>query len=173
MTAPQAREALTDERAKFEKWALSEAGGWWPDALTRAGEDYKAGAVTKQWVGWQARAALDERPRAEPVAWLESPHGQIRANPLWKLREAPQTLQWSIPLYPPSSPVQQPSEPQPKQSDEARDAARYQWLRATFNGEIGDGAAANHAWNILELGYLNANKPADLDAAIDAAMEAK
>ncbi len=44
-------------------------------------------------------AALAEPPAArEPVAWMESPHGAIRANPLYRIT-APQSLAWSIPLY--------------------------------------------------------------------------
>jgi hypothetical protein len=55
------------ERAAFEAWALSDAGGWWPDAITRIGDAYKAGAVTKQWAGWQARAALDKSAAMAPT----------------------------------------------------------------------------------------------------------
>ena len=45
---------------------------------------------------------------AEPVAWIEGPHGAIRANPLHKW-SGPTTLAWSIPLYPhPSAPSAQP-----------------------------------------------------------------
>jgi len=36
--------------------------------------------------------------KPEPVAWMESPHGAIRANPLYRIT-APQSLAWSIPLY--------------------------------------------------------------------------
>jgi hypothetical protein len=36
---------------------------------------------------------------SEPVAWLESPHGQIRANPLHHQIRSPQSPTWSIPLY--------------------------------------------------------------------------
>lgn len=43
------------------------------------------------------RAALAE-PEAEPVAWMESPYGEIRRNPLYKIA-APQSVEWSIPLY--------------------------------------------------------------------------
>jgi hypothetical protein len=43
----------------------------------------------------QQRAA----PSAEPVAWIESPHGAIRANPLYRLAPPPQSLAWRIPLY--------------------------------------------------------------------------
>ncbi len=34
-----------------------------------------------------------------PVAWMESPYGVIRANPLYRVI-APVTEAWSIPLYP-------------------------------------------------------------------------
>jgi hypothetical protein len=36
--------------------------------------------------------------KREPVAWIESPHGEIKANPLYKIN-APQSLEWKIPLY--------------------------------------------------------------------------
>ena len=39
-----------------------------------------------------------EQPEQEPVAWIESPHGTIRANPLYRIN-APQSVAWSIPLY--------------------------------------------------------------------------
>lgn len=42
------------------------------------------------------RAAIEQA--AEPVAWVESPHGAIRANPLHKI-PVPQSVTWSIPLY--------------------------------------------------------------------------
>jgi hypothetical protein len=38
------------------------------------------------------------KPKPYPVAWMESPHGAIRANPLYRIT-APQSLAWSIPLY--------------------------------------------------------------------------
>lgn len=59
------------------------------------------------WIAWQAateRARLV--PQAEPVAWIEGPHGAIRANPLHQFK-GPQSVAWSIPLYanPPSIPA--------------------------------------------------------------------
>ena len=47
------------------------------------------------------------RQKAKPVAWVESPHGAIRANPLYKI-PVPQSATWSIPLYahPPTTPRQ-------------------------------------------------------------------
>lgn len=35
---------------------------------------------------------------AEPVAWLEGPYGEFRANPGYRIA-APQSVAWSIPLY--------------------------------------------------------------------------
>ena len=34
-----------------------------------------------------------------PVAWMESPHGAIRANPEYRFIPGPKTLSWSLPLY--------------------------------------------------------------------------
>ena len=45
----------------------------------------------------ESRSAALEQPE-EPVAWVESPHGAIRANPLYRIT-APQSLAWSIPLF--------------------------------------------------------------------------
>lgn len=53
------------------------------------------------------------------------------------------------------------------------DAERYAWIRETFNSEIGDSAAANRAWDVIELGAINANTPTELDGAIDAALRAQ
>lgn len=39
----------------------------------------------------------------EPVAWIEAPHGKIKMNPFYKMT-APQSLSWSIPLYPHPAP---------------------------------------------------------------------
>lgn len=36
---------------------------------------------------------------AEPVGWLESPHGAFRANPLYKIDFPSQLLEWRVPLY--------------------------------------------------------------------------
>jgi hypothetical protein len=44
------------------------------------------------------RAAL-AAPRPEPVAWMESPHGVIRANPDYRSNFPSQLLHWQIPLY--------------------------------------------------------------------------
>jgi hypothetical protein len=40
----------------------------------------------------------EQKPEPYPVAWMESPHGAIRANPLYQIT-VPQSLVWSIPLY--------------------------------------------------------------------------
>jgi len=62
--------------------------------------------------GWKAIIPGDgclvcARQKAKPVAWVESPHGAIRANPLYKI-PVPQSATWSIPLYahPPTTPRQ-------------------------------------------------------------------
>lgn len=39
-----------------------------------------------------------EVKRAEPVGWLESPHGAFKANPAFKL-DAPKSISWSFPVY--------------------------------------------------------------------------
>lgn len=44
------------------------------------------------------------QPAQEPVAWMESPHGAIRANPLYRWT-APQSVAWSIPLYAGAAPA--------------------------------------------------------------------
>jgi hypothetical protein len=43
--------------------------------------------------------------KPEPVAWMESPHGGIRANPLYKITFPSQLLSWSIPLYMKQTPL--------------------------------------------------------------------
>ena len=120
------------------------------------------------------RAALDE-PRPEPVAWMESPHGVIRANPDYRFNFPSQLLHWQIPLY---------------MADDAealrRDAERYRrllkWLIVT--GLLSrercriDSPASYRDWWILQkpkvidgsslIGYGETE-----DAAIDAAMEDK
>jgi hypothetical protein len=35
----------------------------------------------------------------EPVGWMESPHGAIRANLEYRFIPGPKTLSWSLPLY--------------------------------------------------------------------------
>jgi hypothetical protein len=44
-------------------------------------------------------AAVLAEPEPEPVAWMEAPHGAIRANPLCRMTLPPSLLAWSIPLY--------------------------------------------------------------------------
>ena len=60
---------------------------------------------------WDTRAGIDTASRAfealraalaqqdEPVAWMEPPHGAIRANPNYKFTFPSQLLHWRIPLY--------------------------------------------------------------------------
>ena len=42
---------------------------------------------------------MSTEPNQEPVAWMESPHGAIRANPAYRFSPGPHTLSWSLPLY--------------------------------------------------------------------------
>lgn len=42
--------------------------------------------------------AIEAAEKAEPVAWLEGPYGEFRANPGYRIA-APQSVAWSIPLY--------------------------------------------------------------------------
>jgi len=72
-----------NERAAFEKWAVSDDGGWLESALTRspAGDefDYIDGDVQAEWSAWSARALLDSKLRAPAdqaasVAWTITKH---------------------------------------------------------------------------------------------------
>ena len=54
------------------------------------------------------RTAAAERAAAQPVAWMKSPHGAIHANSAYRWT-APQSVTWSIPLYPaPPAPASEP-----------------------------------------------------------------
>ncbi len=44
-------------------------------------------------------AAVLAEPEPYPVAWMEAPHGAIRANPLYRIYLPSSLLAWSIPLY--------------------------------------------------------------------------
>jgi hypothetical protein len=44
-------------------------------------------------------AAVLAEPEPKPVAWMEAPHGAIRANPLYRMIFPSELLAWSIPLY--------------------------------------------------------------------------
>jgi len=61
---------------------------------------------------WQviARAVLAEHDaQQEPVAWIESPYGAIRANPKYRWEKGPTTVTYSVPLYAhPAAPQQKP-----------------------------------------------------------------
>ena len=70
--------------------ALEALEGWKDDAPSQWSTNDEKRITT-------LRAAL-EQPEQEPVAWIESPHGAIRRNTLYRIT-APQSLAWSIPLY--------------------------------------------------------------------------
>lgn len=40
----------------------------------------------------------EQAERQEPVAWIEGPHGALRANPDYRF-QGPQAVAWSFPLY--------------------------------------------------------------------------
>ena len=54
--------------------------------------------VHKETICSQNQDFYTHKQKPEPVAWMESPYGEIRANPLYKI-DAPQSVAWSIPLY--------------------------------------------------------------------------
>jgi hypothetical protein len=56
------------------------------------------GEYIKQFPDRFVSAVDRELLAQEPVAFMDSPHGAIRANPAYKWT-APQSVHWSIPLY--------------------------------------------------------------------------
>ena len=51
---------------------------------------------------------MKPEPKQEPVAWMESPHGAVRVNPLYRFTAGTQTLKWALPLYLHPAPQQTP-----------------------------------------------------------------
>lgn len=45
------------------------------------------------------RRLWQKAQQAEPVAWMESPYGAIRANPAYKIKFPSKLLHWQIPLF--------------------------------------------------------------------------
>ena len=78
------------------------------------------------------RAALAQQD--EPVAWMEPPHGAIRANPNYKFTFPSQLLHWQIPLY--TAPPQR----QPQTIDEAMRLPRA--MAQAYEAGYNAGAAA-------------------------------
>lgn len=63
------------EREAFERWALSEEGGWWPEALAREPDGrYHARALEENWIGWRARAAIADNFMDQPTTEAEQVH---------------------------------------------------------------------------------------------------
>lgn len=81
--------AVDDERERFEAWALSEAGGWWPEAIARVGDGYFARAVNKEWRGWKARvpAAPLTLPRLAGRDDSDQPKDHLIREAINELRE--------------------------------------------------------------------------------------
>jgi hypothetical protein len=96
------------------------------------------------------------RPDAKPVAWLvEGPHWRAAYVDL-KTAEAALNAHngWLSPLY---------AEPRPEA--DAKDAARYRWLRRQKHVDI-----AAQWFLSTEAPFCAPSLPAEIDAAIDAAM---
>ena len=51
---------------------------------------------------------MTHKQTQETVGWMESPHGAIRANPLYRFTAGTQTLKWALPLYLHPAPPQTP-----------------------------------------------------------------
>jgi hypothetical protein len=75
---------------------------WWTDAAGGPYIKFDDGSYG-QWMlhefGKLFRYAALEQQEQEPVAWLESPYGSIRANTTMRFQFPPQSLKWKIPLY--------------------------------------------------------------------------
>lgn len=67
------------------------------EALDYIEHNYMSLPATAEKAITALRAALAQQ--AEPVAWMESPHGAIRANPNYRFTFPSQLLHWQIPLY--------------------------------------------------------------------------
>ena len=142
------------ERAAFEKWAdLSSRQAW----RTKEGREYRDQLVQAKWMGWQARA--NAAPVAAPVAIRGCIEGTWFYGP-WSA-ETEMTEEWE-PLY--AAPVAAAPVAAP---DDAKDAARYRWLRdeAVLEWHEGDGIAL-----VIPEPMTGEDWKATTDSAIDAAM---
>jgi hypothetical protein len=81
-------------RAEVEK-LRADAADFHMAYRMKCDEETKAQAVEVE----RLRAELARLTTQEPVAWMESPHGAIRANPNYKIKFPSQVLGWQIPLY--------------------------------------------------------------------------
>lgn len=70
---------------------LREAAQQALEALERGETKLRYGAIAA------LKATLAE-PQ-EPVGWFESPHGDFRTNPLYKMEFPSSLLKWQIPLF--------------------------------------------------------------------------
>jgi hypothetical protein len=97
-------------------WEAHRAALAEPDAICSAKDNEAAlERVANRVKPGQVKGLLPEpEQKPEPVAWMESPHGAIRANPLYRIT-APQSLAWSIPLYThlPAAPPEPPAKREP------------------------------------------------------------
>lgn len=143
------REAMTLERRAFEKWCYERFST--PENVCAKNGDgaYRITNIQHAWLGWQAAIAHLSRD-AEPVGYLiKFTDGSVTFRPhipdgtrdsCGRRNPAPGT---SYPLY---------THP----SEDARDAARYRWLRVHSTGPA-------EPWSTHSC-------PESLDDVVDAAM---
>jgi hypothetical protein len=83
-----AREAGFSDHSSPEMWGVMVASH---EEIERFAELVAAAVL--------AEPEPEPEPEPYPVAWMEAPHGAIRANPLYRIYLPPSLLAWSIPLY--------------------------------------------------------------------------
>jgi hypothetical protein len=132
-TTPAAVEALKLAE-KVKQLAISAAEYWaksyfWKHAgigHQQEGERYESERI-KLFASIDRLAALahqspptgvsGSQAKSEAVGWFESPHGQFRANPMYRHEFPSQLLKWQIPLY---AAPQEAVERQPLSEQECR-----------------------------------------------------
>lgn len=167
---------LDDERAAFEAWGNETFNyGFQPDTWD-AGEElpvareacYQHEGTQMAWEGWQARATIPQ-PVAQPVEQISPIIGTQApfSNCRFKFCDLPGQCRDEGKCHHPAVPAAQPVEQTRALTEDARDSARYRWLRD--KSEPGICAF-----------YLSVGKAFDgvkfkretVDAAIDAQIEA-
>ncbi len=176
----QAQGVALSERERFEAWATEKKWGIKP-ARGESADDYMEGDTEIAWMGWQARAALDQ---AKPVA-REPASERPTAADAGGLSGVQQ----------PKLQVPRTYQQTPKERDaierygmacaraasaqgltDAKDAARYRWLRdpETNPGLVLDKVTGEVPADGIGGGYRTYEYRSgdELDAAIDAAIAA-
>lgn len=180
MTARPEPTLGADERELFEKNEL-EVRFAAKDSLRRYGPDddeYMLPLTQARWQGWQARAALAAPAvvvSAEPVVfalrWAEDPRLNLSTvfdTELEAKEYAEKCLSSAeiVPLY------TQPATPVDPDAVDARDAARYRWLRdhSDPDGEITGLSCSEHDFNDWGNPFTRYFRGPELDAKVDAAL---